>query len=256
MTRESWGDWVGKWRGERPLRRELRRWNTLTMLSTAGLMLSIAALLIVIGIGVIQIAAAENHRDLNLFASAWFDLGLFVAGIGMLWGAAAIASIGSQAKALREFPSLEIEIIAGSGPAFPAPPLAGLYPTLLAPGVTTAATWYSQMIGVRITNRELTRGVSLAVRLKCKLTTGFGNDTEMKMPPKWQDNAHDIATMLPQLRPPVALGPQSTTEGFMVLEFANASPHLTDDRKLELLDHNCALAVLIDPELGSVHDFT
>jgi hypothetical protein len=256
VVQQSWIDWVGKWRGERSLRRELRRWNTLTMLATAGLMLSIAALLIVIGIGSIQVAAAENHRDLSLFANAWFDLGLFMAVIGMLWGAAAIASIGSQAKALREFPALHIEIIAGSGPSFPAAPLAGLYPTPLAPGVTTTDTWYSQMIGVRITNRELTRGMSLAVRLKCELTPGFGNETEMRMPPKWQEDTDMVGAMLPQLRPPIALGPQSTTEGFMVFEFANASPHLTADRELELLDHNCGQAVLIDPELGSVHDFT
>jgi hypothetical protein len=256
MVRESWRDWGRKWSGERPLRRELRRWNALTMLATAGLMLSIAALLILIGIGLTQIVAAENHRDLNLFANTWFDLGLFVAAIGMLWGAAAIASIGSQAKALREFPALEIEIIAGSGPALPAPPLAGLYPTLLPPGLTTTATWYSQMVGVRITNRELTRSVSLAVRLKCKLTPGFGNETEMRMPPKWQEDTHGIGGMLPQLRPPIALGPQSTIEGFMVFEFANASPHLMDDRKLELLDHNCRRSVVVDAGLGQVHDFT
>jgi hypothetical protein len=198
MGWESWSDWVRKWRGERPLRRELRRWNTLTMLATAGLMLSIAALLIVVGIGVTQIAAAEKHLDVNLVANAWFDLGLFVAVIGMLWGAAAIASIGSQAKALREFPALQIAIIAGSGPAFPAPPLAGLYPTTLRPGLTT----------------------------------------------------------LTQLRPPMALEPQSTIEGFVVFDFMNVSPHLTDDRKLEIIDHNSSRSVVVDTALGQVHDFT
>lgn len=81
------------------------------MLATAGLMLSVAALLIVIGIGWVTIEASENHRHLNLFANPWFDVGLFVAGVGMLWGAAAVASVGSQASACREFPDVEIRIM-------------------------------------------------------------------------------------------------------------------------------------------------
>lgn len=259
MERKPRNDWVRKWRGERPLRRELRRWNTLTMLATAGLMLSIAALLIVIGIGLTQIAAAENYRDVNLFANTWFDLGLFVAGIGMLWGAAAIASIGSQAKALREFPALLIEIIAGSGPSLPAPALEGLFPTRLPPGLTTTDTWYSQMIGVRITNRELTRSASLDVRLKCVLTPGWGNETELRMRPKWQDDGEPGGgggLGLTQLRPPIPLEPQSTVEGFMVFDFMNISPHLTDDRKLEVIDHNSGRSVVVEAGLGQVHDFT
>lgn len=228
------------------------------MLATAGLMLSIAALLIVIGIGEVQIAAAAGGSG-GLLGNVWFDCGLFLAGVGVLWGAAAIASIGSQGKARREFPALLIEVVAGSGPSFPAAPLEGLYPTTLPPGLTTTDTWYSQMIGFRITNRELTRSASLDVRLKCVLTPGWGNETELRMRPKWQEQGAGtghLAGALTQLRPPILLEPQSTVEGFMVFDFANVSPHLTEHRKLELVDHNCGRSVLAGTELGSVHDFT
>lgn len=227
------------------------------MLATVGLMVSVAALLIVIGIGVTQIIAAENHRNLNLLSNIWFDLGCLVAGVGMLWGAITIASIGSQAKALKEFPALKIQIIAGSAVALPAPPLAGIYPTHLPAGLTTPSPWYSQMIGVRITNCELTRSASLAVRLQCILTPGFGSETELSVPPTWQeDNAGGLGGNLVQLRGPIDLKPRTTVEGFMIFDFMNASPHLTDDRKLELVDHNCGRSALLGIELSSVHDLT
>ena len=216
------------------------------MLATVGLMLSIAALLIVVGLGQTQIVAAES-KPTQLFQNLWFDAGLFVASVGALWGGAAIAAMGSQNRALREFPALEIEIIAG-----------GLNPTTLDPGVTTTSQWLSELIGVRITNRELTRSVSLGVRLKCKLTPGFSDEPELRMPPKWQEkeNTLGVGGMLPQLRPPIALEPQTTIEGFMMFDFVNVSPHLQDDRLLEFIDHNSGRSETMDIGLGRVHDFT
>jgi hypothetical protein len=235
---------VGQSRDEKPVRRLLRWWSVTTLLASAGLLLSVAALLIVIGIGEVQITAAAGGSG-SLFANAWFDVGAVVAAIGILCGLAAIATIGSQSKALREFPALEIEIIAG-----------GFNPTTLPEGMTTSSQWLSQLIGVRITNRELTRGASLAVRLRCVLTPGFGNETEIRMRSTWQDSNYVLGGSLDQLRSPVALEPQQTIEGFLVFDFANVSPHLTDDRKLELLDHNCGRSVNVSTGLGQVHDFT
>jgi hypothetical protein len=246
--KRSWAETVtlvGQWRAERPVRRQLRTWNVLTMLATAGLMLSIAALLVLIGLGETQIIASEG-RSADLFGNRWFDVGLVVAGVGMFWGMAAIASIGSQSKARREFPAVEIEIIAG-----------GINPSTLPPGTRTTFEWYSQLIGVRITNRELRRSANLKVRLKCRLTPGFGAEKELRLSPRWQDeNAGGLGGSLPQLRDPILLEPQSTIEGYMVFDFMNVSPHITDDRQLEFMDHNCGRAVAVDPKLGSVYDFT
>ncbi len=194
-----------------------------TMLATAALMLSVAALLVVVGLGETQIVASGG-RSYDLFGNRWFDVGLFIAGVGLLWGAIAIAAIGSQGKARREFPALEVEVIAG-----------GFNPTTLLAGMTTSATWYSQLIGFRITNRELQRSVSLEVRLKCALSPGFGNEKELRMHPSWQQEPSPLGGSLSQLRTPIPVGPQSTLTGYMVFDFANVSPYLTDDRKLELV---------------------
>ena len=214
------------------------------MLATAGLMLSVAALLVLIGLGESQIAASEA-KTADLFGNWWFDVGLFFAAVGLLWGAAAVAAIGSQGRARREFAALEVEVIGG-----------GFNPTTLPDGMTTTDTWYSQLVAFRITNRELTRSVHLVLRLKCALTPGFGDEAELRMPPTWQKEPFPLGGSLAQLRSPLPVGPQSTVTGFVVFDFANVSPYLTDDRTLELMDHNCGRSVLVSTELGTVHDFT
>jgi hypothetical protein len=108
---------VTRWRigfqAERPIKRFLRNRNVVTLFAVAGLILSIAALLVVVGIGESQIVAAEEagHHSVSLFVNGWFDTGLFLAGVGLFVGTAAISANNSQAAALREFPAAEIRIM-------------------------------------------------------------------------------------------------------------------------------------------------
>jgi hypothetical protein len=233
---------VRKWRGEQPVRRILRKWSVGTILATAGLLLSIAALLIVVGIGQVQIdlAARPDARPANLFSDGWFLAGAIVGIVGIGWGVAAIAAMASQSRALRAFPALKIELIGG-----------GFNPQRLPHGVTTADPWFSQQVNLRITNREITRRADLDVRMRCRLTPGFGDERELRLPPAWQED-YLLGGSLQQLRPPIALEPQTTTEGFVVFDFANVSPHLTEDRQLELVDHNSGRAIAISTESGLV----
>jgi hypothetical protein len=89
--------------------KRLRNGNVLTLLSVAGLMLSIAALLVLIGIGETQIAASI-HGTTNLFANGWLDVGLLLALCGVAVAVVAISANSVQAAARKKFPDLVIKV--------------------------------------------------------------------------------------------------------------------------------------------------
>jgi hypothetical protein len=62
---------VEKWRAGRPLQRFLRTCDVITWLSAAGIVLSVGALMVLIGLGETQIAASEGQTP-NLFGRTLF----------------------------------------------------------------------------------------------------------------------------------------------------------------------------------------
>jgi hypothetical protein len=211
------------------------------MLASAGLLLTVAGLLLIVGIGRAQIAAAQGSSG-NLYADPCFDIGLFIGGCGLFWGLAAIASIGSQSKSRREFPDVLIKVVG-----------TGIGPTRAQPGVTYSAPRQSRMIALRITNREASRIASFDVHLKGDLTKGsFGEETELSIPPLWQDNPSGAFTESPvaQARLPIHVPPQTTFQGFMVFDFLNADEHLAKDPCIEIVDHNCGKTILLPVKAG------
>jgi hypothetical protein len=98
------------WRHGRPVRRTIRRWNVFFMLATAGLLVSTAGLLFLVGVGQVQIDAAGGGSK-NLFENWWVIIGCVVAVVGFLWGLAAVTTIVSQAAARKEFPDLVIRVL-------------------------------------------------------------------------------------------------------------------------------------------------
>ncbi len=103
--------WRVEYEADERIRRFLRARNVLTTLSAAGLFLTLAGLSIVIGIGQVQITAGQG-RSGDLFGDGWFDVGLALAGIGILLAGLAMFANTSQATARREFPDLKILIYA------------------------------------------------------------------------------------------------------------------------------------------------
>jgi hypothetical protein len=122
-----------------------------TLLTSAGVLLSIAALAVLIGIGETQLLASEANNGSDLYGNGWFLVGLgfmaFGAGSGLI---AALAS-GSQGKALKEAPKLKIDIVEKH----------------LCPEVTEPSGEHTQLLRVtlRITNLERTRSVGLSIGL-------------------------------------------------------------------------------------------
>ena len=197
------------------------------MLATAGLMLSIAALLVVIGLGESQIVASEG-KSTNLFGNWWFDIGLVVAAIGMFWGLAAIAAIGSQGTARREFPDLTITVIAVGSLCVPR----GDWPQDDPPLVRLA------LFGLRITNHERDRNASLSLTLWHDLVpeTPEGVNDWPYFPPRWDPPA-SVRNLLPL---PIHSDPGTTQQGEVVFEIPNYPAPISADSKprIEVLDNN------------------
>jgi hypothetical protein len=142
---------VGQWRAF------LRARNVVTVLAVAGLMLSIAALLVLVGIGETQIVASESpgRHAAHLFANGWFDGGMIFAVAGIVVGLVAVSANSSQASALREFPDLAIRVIAQATFDTNEPGAAPF-------GGRSVRLYY---VRVRIFNRERERNASLSLTL-------------------------------------------------------------------------------------------
>jgi hypothetical protein len=209
------------------------------MLATAGLMLSAAAILVLVGIGKAQIAASEA-KHANLFGIWWFDLGLSLTGVGLLWGAVAVAAIASQGRAASEFPALTVEVRGG-----------GCNSTTSPEGTSTSWTCYSESIALRITNHERRREVHLDVRMTWVPST---RKEPYRFPARWQSDWHDPIGV--QLRTPIAVISRGTVEGWLVFDYVNLSNELSDDRQLEIVDLASNRSVLVRRELGTVRDAT
>jgi hypothetical protein len=103
-----------EWRNdERPLRRAFRATPILTLLGFVAVLLTIAALMIGIGIGETQIIASEypaQHRA-DIWGNGWFYLGFGGFMVGIALAAYAACAYASQAKGRREFPNLVMRVL-------------------------------------------------------------------------------------------------------------------------------------------------
>ena len=226
---------VRQWLGQRPVRRLLRRWNPLTLLATAGVVVSVAGLLLVIGVGQVQIFATKGGSA-DLFADDWIIAGVIFAAVGIVSGCVSLAAMSSQGKARREFPALRVEVIGGG-----TEPLPNREGTALAP--------HACFVGLRIWSLESSRLISLKVGLMCD----FDNvDHRMRIPPMWKDAAEQ--PLLRQVRVPVDVAPQSTVEGFFLFDLNWLEPHLRGQPTLELVDNPSGTSIEMPSVLTSFRD--
>jgi hypothetical protein len=101
------------WLGTKPVRRSFRTVPILTLLGIVGVLLSIAALMIVLGIGETQIVASEYpmlHRA-DVWANPWFYLGFGGFMIGIVLFVFALCAATSKAKGAKEFPDLIMRVL-------------------------------------------------------------------------------------------------------------------------------------------------
>ena len=207
------------------IQRVLRRASVAVLLSMAGIILSAAALLILIGIGQVQIRASL-HGSGDLFANWWFDVGGLVGIAGLVCGAVAVSCIGSQAKARREFPDLLIKVDEWS-------PIREFdYPSRSNPSEITKGRIVH--LRVRVTNNDRNRNANLSMWLWCFLEPGVGNRIE-----EWAFEPADrwLVEHCPddysQLADPVLhLGPESTRMGDLVFDLSRPFGGVID-RKLQ-----------------------
>ena len=248
--------WRVKFEAEKPVKKFLRKRNVLTMLAVAALMLSIAALLVVIGIGETQIVASENagNHTANLFANGWFDVGLLLAGLGIFIGTVAISANSSQAAALKEFPDLAITVLARGAVDTEEPgeaPLGGHSIRLV-------------YIRLRIFNREATRNANLSITLlwpfllaalAARGTLGEGIDSAACAPAPWEPRQASLAqlvlTAIKMLPPDLQVPPKTITEGdlffpFEPQRFADLDPARTPC--VEVIDHDSGEYVKVEHE--------
>ena len=225
---------VGQWKRQRPLRRFLRSRNVLAMVATAGLFLSFAGLLLLLGIGEVQIAATA-HGSHDPFENWWVRAGAVFAVAGLLYGAAALVAINSQARARREFPAVQIEVMGGGN----VPPEA---PDAQPP----------RWVAFRVRSQEPTRGASLDVRLRCDL--GDYVDHPMRLPALWKEPTPQEVQIVPPVRAPLDLPPMATVEGSMVFDLGYLEQHLVALPELEFVDHGSGTAVTLSSAIGSFLD--
>jgi hypothetical protein len=243
--------WVQTVRRRRPLRRFLRRRSVLTLLGFAGVILSASALLILIGVGNVQIQAAHGgSRD--LFTDPWFDVGVVLGCLGISWGIVAASANGSQAKARREFPDVSIHFLSWllSDVNRVLQPSGAFFPLALS------------RFTVRIVNREPTRTASLSMLLWWDLKPGApGNASSWPFADvRW--DLTDLATP-PLDRPydplpiPILLAPGATIQGDWVTSIpGQLSDRLDRDSppRVDVTDHFSERTVTFEASLAVKHD--
>jgi hypothetical protein len=201
------------WVKQRPLRRRLRRTNVLTMLGFAGVVLSIAALMIVVGIGKTQIVAAESmgkHRA-DLAANPWFLIGLVAVAVGVLFAGFALSANASQATARREFPNLAIRVYLEGSEEVPLPG------DMMSLGGPIPRRVSLAQYGIVIQSREIDRLASLSFSLLLQLTEPVAGGTTWEFRPLERD-LPDSAPTFNLLPLPFHAEPGRTTVGEVIFD--------------------------------------
>jgi hypothetical protein len=230
------------WFANRPFRRFLRGRQTITWLSVAGIVLSVGALMVVIGLGEAQIAASEGHTA-DLSDRPLFFSGLIVAGVGICILLVAVAANSSQATARREFPKLEIHV-ESDGADSDQHGNKVLLPQTNEWSTTRAVAYF----GLVITNHERDRTVSLTFRLRHRSEMRWG--TLLFGPPN-----DGVPSWAPRLNPfptPLHIEPERTEMGDVIFDLPGG--HFlplgsTDD--IVVFDHGSATFASLPAKLGS-----
>lgn len=202
--------------------RRLRRLSVPTLLSAAGVLVSAAALAVIIGIGSVQIQAGHGGSG-DLFANPWFDVGIFLGGLALLVGIIAISASATQAIAISAFPDVTIRVTAmGRGKAN--------RPMFFGIGPETPMEMYR--IKAHIVNNERTRNVNLSVILHFRMQKGaFEGAKVCPFSSVNTDRAGAIVFAVPgqgepvPLLQPIHLGPGQSQSGDLYYE---AGPPFSD----------------------------
>ena len=234
----------------------LRARNVVTLLAVAGLMLSIAALLVLVGIGETQIVASESpgRHTAHLFTNGWFDGGLVFAVAGILVGIVAISASSSQASALREFPDLTIRVIAKATFDTSEPGAAPF-------GGRSVRLYY---VRVRVFNRERERNASLSLTLLWDTlpeaftrTERWSNITALGFPPvRWKPDALDGLPAIEQMPPILHVDPKTIGEGDIFFEIPSDQIEKLDQNtspRIELVEHNSGQWITVPTASGEVY---
>jgi len=231
------GDRLLTWRRSRPVRRCLRARNVVTMLSVAGLVLTAAALLVLIGLGQAQIAASQGTPP-ELFGRPLFDLGGLAFVTGIILAGIAISANGSQGTARREFPDLLIRAVAVGGPVEVTEPGAAPY------GGGQVCIQYARL---HIFNRELDRTAVLSPTLLWPVVqteetrewaiTAFGLS-----PARWVPQTFEGLPSINALALPLHVEPRCAVEGDVFFELS------LDQRSR--LDPNQAPRIILSDEVS------
>jgi hypothetical protein len=217
-------DGFGAWRTRRPMRRFLRTCDVVTFLSVAGVVLSVGALMVLVGLGEAQIAASEGHTA-DLFGRTLFDVGLGVALLGIFIVSVAVSANQSQAAARRGFPDIRIGVY-GDGVEEASESRRVLVPTRGFVDVRQRVHYFTLLI----TNAELSRPVNLMFTLRHDLVPAA--DLPATQLGEWFfTRAEGAAPPIPDMDDvdcwtgPVHIEPQRSVTGLVVFD---VSPPMGD----------------------------
>jgi len=230
-------------KGLRPI---LRRASPAVLLSTAGVILSAAALLMLIGIGQVQIRANLGGSG-DLFANWWFDIGGLVGIAGLVCGTVAVSCIGSQTKARREFPDLLIRVDEWS------PVREFKYPSRS--DSSESINGRIVHLRVRVTNNEPNRNANLSMWLWCFLESGVVNELEewsFEPADRWLvDHCREEYSQL--VDPVLHLGPETTRMGDLVFDLSRPLGGVIDrglQQWIEVEDHLSQRSIFFPARFG------
>jgi hypothetical protein len=232
----------------RVTRRLMRRLSVVSLLSGTGVLVSMAALGVIIGIGEVQIGVDQHHSG-DLFANAWFDIGLFLGGLALLSGIIAISASAEQSIARSAFPDIRLEIIRSLH-------LLTFQERDILPGGPKTNMGLVRY-RVRFINNELTRRASVSVTLQWK------TKPDASPPGTYVDfMAIDVADgeagelRLPGLVPPrplrqsIDLGPRDHLEGDLYFQtwFPETIDTITQEQFVivEYLSHSAVSLPVVD----------
>lgn len=199
------------------------------VVTAAGLVLSIAAFLVVIGIGRSQIIATEEagKHHAHVFASPWFLTGLGLAIVGLLIGFVALIASTSQAIARREFPDLLIRVVAKSAADVDEPgeaPFGGHRVHLV-------------YLRLHIASRERTRTAILSPTLLWELLESERSSQRWSpsgwglSPARWVPKSFPGLPSINALPLPLHVSPNTAVEGDLFFETALNQVQKLDPRK-------------------------
>jgi hypothetical protein len=244
---------LAAWAARRPVRHFLRQRNVLTLLGFAGVVLSVAALMVVIGIGKTQIVASEfpgQHRA-DLLANGWFLIGLGSIAFGTVLAGIAISANSSQASARREFPNVAIRVHRQGWRDLPLPGT-----TIGGPAGPEPSHILLAQYGFTVHSYERDRLANLSFTLRRPLRPGTpGSMDEWVFRPLEKD-LPDPAPSFELLPLPLHVEPGRTYVGDVVFDLSGVmGQHIDPSYHGEILifEHGSGMTVTVPAEIGARH---